>query len=159
MDLVTMMMTVAPSWWAAHHERMRPVAAAIERATQDARTRALLAAIDYHETQWHTARGRFAPFGVMLALRRAMTEDEVLSLALRYLDTGRQRCGSALGMLGFYHFGRCRVTAFERLELRTWRRFTTMLGAPAPGARTGPVWQRSEGRSTSDASSTHDERV
>jgi hypothetical protein len=127
MNVATLMMTVAPLWWSQHQTRMQPVAEAIERATPDVHLRALLATIDYHETSWHTARGRFAPFGVMRSLRQTMTEDEVIALALRFLEIGRQRCGSASGMLGFYHFGRCRVTRWERMELQTWHRFEAML--------------------------------
>lgn len=130
MNVATLMMTVAPLWWSQHQPRMQPVAEAIERATTDVHLRALLATIDYHETSWHTARGRFAPFGVMRSLRQTMTEDEVIALALRFLETGRQRCGSPLGMLGFYHFGRCRVTRWERMELTTWHRFEAMLRRP-----------------------------
>lgn len=132
MHVATLMMLVAPLWWSQHRERMEPVAAAIERAAPDAHTRALLATIDYHETNWHTARGRFAPFGVMRSLRQSMTEDEVITLALRFLAMGRQRCGSTLGMLGFYHFGRCRVTRWERREVETLHRFEAMLRREEP---------------------------
>jgi hypothetical protein len=134
MHVATLMMLVAPLWWSQHRERMEPVAAAIERAAPDAHTRALLATIDYHETSWHTARGRFAPFGVMRSLRQTMTEDEVITLALRFLAMGRQRCGSTLGMLGFYHFGRCRVTRWERREVETLHRFEAMLRREEPSA-------------------------
>jgi hypothetical protein len=139
MNVATLMMLIAPAWWAQHHDRMEPVAAAIERAAPDVRTRALLATIDYHETSWHTARGRFAPFGVMRSLRQSMTEDEVIALALRYLEMGRRRCGSSLGMLGFYHFGRCRVTRWERREVETWRRFERMLHRPEPAPTPTPT--------------------
>lgn len=127
------MMLIAPQWFARHQPAIESTAASIERAAPDAQTRALLLAIDYHETSWHTARGRFAPFGVMASLRRTMTEDEITALALRYLAMGRQRCRSSLGMLGFYHYGRCRVRTFERRELQTWRRFERLLthGEPA----------------------------
>ncbi len=132
MHVATLMMLVAPLWWSQHRDRMEPVAAAIERAAPDVQTRALLATIDYHETSWHTARGRFAPFGVMRSLRQPMTEDEVIALALRFLTMGRQRCGSTLGMLGFYHFGRCRVTRWERREVETLHRFEAMLRREEP---------------------------
>lgn len=132
MHVATLMMLVAPLWWGQHQDRMRPVAEAIERGAPDVHTRALLATIDYHETNWHTARGRFAPFGVMRSLRHTMTEDEVIALALRFLTMGRQRCGSTLGMLGFYHFGRCRVTRWERREVETLHRFEAMLRRAEP---------------------------
>lgn len=134
MHVATLMMLVAPLWWSQHQARMQPVAEAIERASPDVHTRALLATIDYHETSWHTARGRFAPFGVMRSLRQTMTEDEVIALSLRFLAMGRQRCGSTLGMLGWYHFGRCRVTRWERREVETLARFERMLRMAEPSA-------------------------
>jgi hypothetical protein len=160
MQVATLMMLVAPLWWTQHQPRMQPVAEAIERASADVHTRALLATIDYHETNWHTARGRFAPFGVMRSLRQTMTEDEVIALALRFLSMGRQRCGSTLGMLGWYHFGRCRVTRWERREVETLHRFERMLRAPEPSvppiipARTESTNDTSESPSTSSNSSS-----
>ncbi|MFO0563545.1 MAG: hypothetical protein U0269_36310 [Polyangiales bacterium] len=155
MQVATLMMLVAPLWWSQHQPRMQPVADAIERASPDVHTRALLATIDYHETSWHTARGRFAPFGVMRSLRQTMTEDEVVALALRFLAMGRQRCGSTLGMLGWYHFGRCRVTRWERREVETLHRFERMLRSPEPSVP--PIIPSSAGsaQSTNSTNSTN----
>lgn len=134
MRLATLMRLAAPTLWAQRATDLESVAAAIERNVEDPRERALLAAIDWHETAWHTARVRFAPFGVMRSLRVPMTEDEVIALSLRFLHAGRRRCRSDLGMLGWYHTGRCHHGAFERRELRTWTRFRAMVAAPEPAA-------------------------
>ena len=72
-------------------------------------------------------RKKRSAMDVVRSLRQPMTEDEVIALALRFLTMGRQRCGSTLGMLGFYHFGRCRVTRWERREVETLHRFEAML--------------------------------